>query len=352
MSQIYLYLLSFSFLLAGCAEEEKIGGDDVDPILPEEKIAVSFSSKLYLEPVSKSDITDTGTDNLTQNANVTIRAYKQAASGSSSPTGAPLVRQDYKVDTGGDLTVATEGSEPMYLGAGLYTFYALSVNAAGTEDGSLPPELQGNTSPETVALKNQTDYLYCEENQTISSNPDNKATVNLTFERLAARIQITIVSEGGDDKIISAQAPTVTLPLTNPSGSKITLGSEARINQGNPFTDQKNYTTLQSTGDITAGFVADCILLPMAASTDRTLPVTILFPSITFNGLGEQTNKIYTLDIPVPADAGFASGKQYNYKVNITGNEIGFTGLTVVSWKGVNGNIPNEDMSEDQEGNK
>lgn len=353
MSHIYLYLLSFSLLLAGCSGEEKVGGDDVDPVLPEEKVAVSFSSKLYLEPASKAGVTrGTATDNLTENANVTIRAYKQAASGSSL-TGAPLVRQDYKVDAAGNLVVTADGGEPMYLGAGLYSFYALSVNAAGTGEENLPPELKDNNSLVTVPLKNQTDYLYCAVNGKISSNPENKATVNLTFERLAARIQITIVSEGGDDQIVSAQPPTVTLPLTDPSGSKITLGSNPPINQGNPVSDQKDYTKLQSTGDITTdGFMAGCILLPMAAAADRVLPVTILFPSIVFNGLGELTNKIYTLKIPVPADAGFVSGKQYNYQVNITGNEIGFERLTVVGWNGVDGNIPNEDMSEDQEGNK
>ena len=346
MSHIYLYLLSFSFLLAGCAGEEKIGGDDVDPILPEEKIAVSFSSKLYLEPETKAE---GNTSDLLENVNVVIRVYKQAAVG--VPTVDALIRRNYKVAANGDLTAAADEAIPIYLGADNYTFFALSVNTAGTDENTFPPELASSMS-ETVELKNETDYLYCAVNEKISSSPDNKATVNLTFERLAARIQITIVSEGGDDKIISAQVPTVTLPLTDPSGSKIILGGEPLINQGNPFTDQKNYTALQSTGNITDGFVADCILLPMAASTDRTLPVTILFPSITFNGLGEQTNKIYTLNIPLPADTGFASGKQYNYKVNITGNEIGFAGLTVVSWKGVNGNIPNEDMSEDQEGNK
>lgn len=349
MSHIYLYLLSFSLLLAGCAGEEKIGGDDVDPILPEEKIAVSFSSKLYLEPVSKADITDTGTDNLTQNANVVIRVYKQADVG--VPTVDALIRSNYKVAVNGDLTAVTDEVTPIYLGAGNYTFFALSVNTAGTDDNTFPPELASSMS-EIVELKNGIDYLYCAVNKKISSNTENKATVSLPFERLAARIQLTIVSKEGDDQIVSAQAPTVTLPLTNPSGSKITLGGDPRINRGNPFTDKKDYTTLQSTGDITDGFVADCILLPMAASTDRTLPVTILFPSITFNGLGEQINKIYTLNIPVPTDTGFTSGKQYNYKVNITGNEIGFAELTVVGWKGVDGKIPNEDMSEDQEGNK
>ena len=353
MSHPYLHILSFILLLSACTGGEEHAGGEVDPVPPGEMVAVSFSSKLYLEPVTKAiGVSDPGKGNLEENANVAIRAYKQATG--SSPSSALLARQDYKVENNGDLTVATEGGEPIYLGAGLYTFYALSVNAAGTGEGSLPPELKSTTSLETVALKNQTDYLYCEVNQAISLNVENKATVNLAFERLAARIQMTIVSEGKDDKILSATAPTVTLPLTDPADSKITLGSDVRINPGNPVTDQKDYTELQSAGDITtaAGFVADCILLPMAAATDRVLPVTILFPSVTFNGLGELTNKIYTLKIPVPADAGFASGKQYNYKVNITGNEIGFAGLTVVAWDGVNGNIPNEDMSEDQEGNK
>ncbi|MCD8136788.1 MAG: hypothetical protein LUH01_12925 [Parabacteroides gordonii] len=159
MSHIYLYLLSFSFLLAGCAGEEKIGGDDVDPILPEEKIAVSFSSKLYLEPETKAE---GNTSDLLENVNVVIRVYKQAAVGVSTVDA--LIRRNYKVAADGDLTAAADEAIPIYLGAGNYTFFALSVNIAGTDENTFPPELASSMS-ETVELKNGTDYLYCAVNE-------------------------------------------------------------------------------------------------------------------------------------------------------------------------------------------
>ena len=77
----------------------------------------------------------------------------------------------------------------------------------------------------------------------------------------------------------------------------------------------------------------------------QTIPVTITFPSITFNGL-VQTDKIYTLDITTP-DGGFASGNQYTYKVNITGNDIAFKGVSVNPWTGKTGSLPDEDVTED-----
>lgn len=337
----YITLLA-CFCLVACSSEKIEPGDEIPPVpdVPEEPIAVSFSSKLYLEPETRAE----NEESLLADANVVIYVYKQTSVG--VPAEAPLLQRSYKVGKNGDLAENVAG-EPMYLGAGSYTFYALSVNAAGADATALPPELVEGAVAETVELKNQTDYLYCAVNQAIVSNPTNVAKVSLPFKRLAARIQIQIVSEGGDDKIVSADAPTVRLPLTDPSGSKIKLGNDPALATGNPVSDTGKYSVLQSKGDVANGFVADCILLPMQTGK-QPLPVTILFPSITFSGLGELKNKVYTLSIPIPSPDGFASGKQYNYKVNITGNEVGFSGMTVVPWKGgTSGDLSGDDVTED-----
>lgn len=354
MSRIHLYTILLGCLaLCACSTEEPVQGGEIEqPAEPEEKIAVSFSSKLYLEPDTKT-ATEGTTANLSDGANVAIHVFRQAAMG--VPDVAALTRRDYKVAADGSLTATADEAIPMYLGAGTYTFYALSVNMAGEGAEALPPELaDGNVSSGTVELKNGTDYLYCAVNRKFSSNMENAVTVSLPFERLAARIQLTITSTGdAENVIVAATAPSVTLPLTDPAGSKITLGAIPQLAPGEPVTDMVEYTELVSEGNVTDGFVADCILLPMKAKADViSLSVTILFPSITFSGLGEQTDKVYTLEIPIPKEEGFASGKQYNYKVNITGNEVGFGGLTVVPWTAKTGNLPNDDMTEDQEGNK
>ena len=347
-SSIITGLLLAFLLLASCSSGEEVLKEEIPPVQPEEKIAVSFSGRLELTgtkagtesgetgtPVGDTDATQT----LRKDVNVTIRAYQQQAIG--QPTAAAQLGYDYKVQSDGSLTIKDDG-EDMLLAAGGYGFYALSVNAAGTEADSIPPALTSETSAETGTLKNNTDYLYCAVSQTINSDPDGaKQNVSLSFSRLAARLQITIVSEGGDDKITEATAPTITLPLTDPTDSKITLGATPAIGQ---YAVASVDATLESKGNIEDGFTASCILLPMTEK--QKLPVRIIFPSITFNGLAAQTDKLYETTITTPT-GGFASGKQYNYTVNITGNQIGFTGLSVTDWVSRKGELPKEDITED-----
>ena len=328
-------------LLLSCSSGEEILKEEIPPVQPEEKVTVSFSGKIDLAETKAGEGEDTPTPTPTQtlreDVNVTIRAYKQAAV--SKPTVAPQLCYDYNVQNGGSLAVKGDG-EDMLLAAGTYTFYALSVNATGD---TVPPALTSGSFSETETLQNNTDYLYCGVNREIVSNPEETHNVSLTFSRLAARLQISIVSDGGDDKITAAEAPTVTLPLTDPSGSKITLGATPTIEQ---YAVASADTTLESEGDITEGFTAGCILLPMTAS--QTLPVRIVFPSITFNGLVPQVDKLYETKIITPA-GGFVSGNQYNYTVNITGNQVGFTTLSVTAWDiktPVNG-LPDSSIEED-----
>ena len=329
-------------LLFSCSPGEEILKEEIPPVQPEEKIAVSFSGRIDLVETKAGDEgtpetpgETATTQTLRKNVNVTIRAYKQAEAGSVGAT--PQDCRDYLAGGDGSLTVKG-GGEEMLLAAGTYTFYALSVNAAGD---TVPPALTSETSAETNELKNNTDYLYCAVTQKIESKPEEKQNVPLTFTRLASRIQITVTGTGGDDKITAAEAPAVTLPLTNPAGSKITLGATPVIGQYAVATAD---TTLKSAGDITNGFTSGCILLPMTAG--QKLPVRIVFPSITFNGLAPQTDKLYTADIITP-EGGFVSGKQYNYTVNITGNEIGFIRLGVTSWDIKPGELPDSSIEED-----
>ena len=340
-------LLAF-LLLFSCSFGEEILKEEIPPVQPEEKIAVSFSGRIDLvetkagnEGAPETPGEAATTQALWEDVNVTIRAYMQPSI--SQPAIAPQSCRDYLATGGGGLVVKN-GEEEMFLTAGTYTFYALSVNAAGTATDSVPPALATGSHSETEALKNNTDYLYCAISKKIISNPDgDKQNVNLSFTRLASRIKITVTSKGGtgSEEIIKADAPKITLPLTNPAGSKITLGANDPIGQ---YPVASDGLTLESTGNLTDGFTAGCILLPMTAS--QTLPVRIVFPSITFNGLAAQVDKLYETKIITPA-GGFVSGKQYNYTVNITGNEIGFIRLGVTSWDIKPGELPDSSIEED-----
>lgn len=340
MNHFYPYILSCCLLLTGCVIDIALPGEGDDPapapVPDQEKVAVSFSSTIDLE--TKSGSTKTNASVLADRVQVTVHAYSQG--GVTTPTAAAVVSRNY-VASGGNGNLTVTGDEGiMYLAAGSYTFYALSVNAA-----TAPPALAAGSVSQTVQLANNIDYIYCGTNHTIQSKPGETQSVSLAFHRLATRLSIQIVSESaGDDKVTAAEAPKVTFAATNPAGSKITLGATPQIEGGAPVTDQSSYTQIESTGDMTvAGCTASYIMLPMKAG--QTIPVTITFPSITFNDL-VQTNKVYTLNLTTP-DEGFTSGNQYNYKVNITGNDIAFQGVSVTTWMEKTGSLPNDDVTED-----
>lgn len=333
MSHFYLYILSGCLLLTGCVFDIALPGDGGEPapVPDEEKVAISFNSSIDLSTKAGTSST------LANGVQVVVYAYAQDAA--ATPTVAAVVSRPYAVSGGnGNLTV-TGDEGIMYLVAGNYTFYALSVNK-----DEAPPALSGSSFSETAQLSNQTDYLYCAYHTAITLKPGETQNVALAFHRLATSLKITIVSESdADDKVTAATAPSITFAATNPGGSKITLGADPPVTAGVPVTATDAYTTVESSGDLTNGFTAEDILLPMQAA--QTIPVTITFPSITFNGL-VQTDKIYTLDITTP-DGGFASGNQYTYKVNITGNDIAFKGVSVDLWTGKTGSLPDEDVTED-----
>lgn len=340
MNHLYPISLCLGLLLTGCVLESSLPGegDEPVPVPEEEKIAVSFSSTIDLETKAGSEAeTKAESTTLADGVQVTVHAYEQ--SGIATPSAAAVVSRNYaqKVSGGSANLEVTGGDGGMFVAAGNYTFFALSVNA-----DAAPPVLISFS--ETGQLHNNTDYIYCATHAAITSQPGVAQNVPLAFKRLSTRIAIQIVSDSnGDDKATAATAPIIRFAATDSTGSKITLGASSVITSGNPVIDTHKYTEITSAGDITNGFTAVYTMLPMQAN--QTIPVTITFPSITFNGL-VQTDKVYTLTIPT-SGTGLTSGNQYNYKVNITGNDIIFQGVSVSPWTGKDGSLPNEDVTED-----
>lgn len=334
MNYFYPIFLTACLLLAACSKEEHTG-EEVDPLPPiEEMVAISFNSTIELETKAEGETAADASQTLAEGVLVDVYAYKQDAI--AIPTKPALVKRRYKIGTKGTMDLAEGQDGIMYLPAGNYSFYALSVNA-----NTAPPELINNS--ETAQLSNNTDYIYSAQNVTINSKPGETQNVSLPFGRLSTRIEIKIVNGGnGDDKAVAAENPSVTLAATNPAGSKISLGANPLIAYGTPV--KTDLTTIQCEGTLTNGFTASYIMLPMQGT--QQIPVSLKYPSITFNGLQPQKDKIYELIITTP-DEGFVSGKQYNYNVNISGNDVVFKGVTVTAWTGKPGNLPNDNITED-----
>ena len=344
MSHPYLHILSIILLLSACTGGEEHAGEEVDPAPPGEMVAVSFSSTVGLATKAgegAGGVVDTDPA-LADDVQVIVYAYKEEAAGGVL-TSVPLVTRTYKA-ANGDGSLTESGSEGvMYLAAGKYRFYALSVN-----ENSRPPVLAESSFSETGELVNNTDYIYCATNATLSSTSGEEQTVPLSFSRLSVRIELKVVNEitgGAAGKATEAATPIIKLAATDPTGSKITLGADPAITSGSiPVTAVAN-TEMTVTGTLAGGgFTAGYILLPIEAG--QKIPVTITFPTITFEGLPQQKDKLYTLDITTP-EGGFVSGNRYSYRVNITGNDIVFQGVTVSGWKDKEGSMSDDDITED-----
>lgn len=336
MNYFYPIFLTACLLLAACSKEEHTG-EEVDPLPPiEEMVAISFNSTIELETKAEGETAADASQTLAEGVLVDVYAYKQDAI--AIPTKPATVKRRYKIGTGGAMDLAEGEDGIMYLPAGNYSFYALSANA-----NTAPPALAQGSNSETAQLSNNTDYIYSAQSVTIDSKPGETQNVSLPFGRLSTRIEIKIVNGGsGDDKVVAAENPSLTFAATDPTGSKISLGANPLIAYGTPATT--NLTTIQCNGTLTDGFTASYIMLPMQGK--QQIPVSLKYPSITFNGLEPQKDKIYELNITTP-DEGFVSGKQYNYKVNISGNDVVFKGVTVTAWTGKPGNLPNDNITED-----
>lgn len=330
MSHPYLYILSFILLLSACAGGEEQAGEVVDPAPPGEVVAVSFSSTIDLTTKATGE---GATNQLVEGALVNVHVYKQADT--TAPSGSPFVTCRYKVGSGGNME-PVDLDNTMYLPVGSYAFFALAINAKEQE----PPALVGSTSC-TGELKNGLDYIYCAVHSTLHSSPEAPQNVSLSFVRLATRIDLKIDCGSGSNKATAAEAPTFALPLTSPTGTKISLGATPVITAGMQVENEN--TQVKSTGLVSEGFTASYIQLPLAGNQE--IPVTITFPSITFGDL-VQTNKVYTLAIP-NTGAGLTSGNQYDYKVNISGNEISFRGVTVKAWEEKDGSFPEGGITEE-----
>lgn len=336
MNYFYPIFLSACLLLAACSKEEHTG-EEVDPLPPiEEMVAISFNSTIELETKAEGETAADASQSLAEGVLVDVYAYKQ--DGIDVPTKPALVKRRYKIGAKGDMDLAEGQDGIMYLPAGKYSFYALSVNA-----DTAPPELINNS--ETAQLSNNTDYIYSAQNVTIDSKPGETQNVSLPFGHLSTRIEIEIVNGGnGDDKAVAAENPSLTFAATDPTGSKFILGDN-KITGGSPVKEISDYTKIEKMeGTLTDGFTASYIMLPMQGK--QQISVSLKYPSITFNGLEPQKDKIYELNITTP-DEGFASGKQYNYKVNISGNDVAFQGVTVTAWTGKPGNLLNDNITED-----
>lgn len=309
--------------------------------IPEEQIENETDkySVQFKGGISLTQTKATSTD-IESGVKATIYAYE------SGKTDASVASHEYVAGSNGDLT-GTE-SYTMQLGKDSYDFYGVSTNSTT----SAPAFNQsGNTT--TSVLLNNVDYLWVKAAGKSISSSSSDQNINLTFERKAVKIAITIKSGTGIELTgwdgmtdgsgsANANAATITPPVATDCVMTLSTGAIAQSTSLN--TTAANMTTGTIEDDTENNSkkktTVSYIMLPLGKK-DGTTPS----PTVTLKvkvKVGTQTSeelRTYTADLKAPSgtDDEFKSGNQYNYTATLNANGITFTGAKVTNWEAQTG---------------
>lgn len=295
-----------------------------------DKYTVQFKGGISMTPQTKA-----GSEDMGNGVKATIYAYE------NGKTDASVANHEYEASSNGDLT-GTE-NYTMQLGKGTYDFYGVSENSTTAS----APAFNQNSNTTTADLSNNVDYLWVKAaNKSISSSSSDQ-NIELTFERKAVKIAITIKSGTGIELIgwdgmtggsgsASADAATITPPVT--TGCVMTL-STGVIAQSTSLTTAANMTTGNIVDDDENNpkkkTSVSYIMLPLGKHNGTTpSPTVTLKVKVKVGGQTTEELRTYTADLKAPdgTDAEFQSGNQYNYTATLNANGITFTGAKVTKW--------------------
>ena len=189
----------------------------------------------------------------------------------------------------------------MYLGSGIFDFYAVSDNFS-----TIPSKFSaGKSEP----LFNGIDYLWWHNpNLDVASSQ-----INIPIVYLHAATQVVIeISEGESIQLNKLISATITPPEP---GASMDLAT-GTIPPATTF-DRPDKMGIN-------GFLAQYIMLPLETSEPMSLTLEIM-------ANGESASRIYTVDIPVP-DGALKAGNSYLFSAIIDGNTVTFSSVNVKNW--------------------
>lgn len=301
-----------------------------------DKYSVQFKGGISLTQTKAASTSDIGSG-----VKATIYAYV------SGQTDASVASHEYEAGSNGNLT-GTD-SYTMQLGKGTYDFYGVSANSSTTS----APDFDQNSNTTTSALSNNVDYLWVKAAGKPITSSSSDQNIDLTFERKAVKIAITIKSgagiqltgwDGMTDGSGSANANAATITPPEATNCVMTLSTGAIAQSTSLNTTAANMTTGTIEDDTENNSkkktTVSYIMLPLGKK-DGTTPS----PTVTLKvkvKVGTQTSeelRTYTADLKAPSgtDDEFKSGNQYNYTATLNANGITFTGAKVTDWEAQTG---------------
>lgn len=310
-----------------------------------DKYSVQFKGGISLTQ------TKAASENIGNGVKATIYAYE------SGKTDASVASHEYEAGSSGNLT-GTE-SYTMQLGKGTYDFYGVSANSSTTS----APDFDQESNTKTSALSNNVDYLWVKAAGKPITSSSSDQNIDLTFERKAVKIAITIKSGDGiqltgwdgmtdGSGSASADAATITPPVATDCVMTFLTGEIAQSTSLNTTAVNMTTGTMEDDSDNSKKkTTVSYIMLPLGKK-DGTTPS----PTVTLKvkvKVGTQTSeelRTYTADLKAPSGTGdeFQSGNQYNYTATLNANGITFTGAKVTNWEAQTGDelTPTEPDSE------
>lgn len=298
-----------------------------------DKYSVQFKGGISLTQTKATSTSDIGSG-----VKATIYAYE------SGQTDASVASHEYEAGSSGNLT-GTD-SYTMQLGKGTYDFYGVSTNSTTSA-----PAFNQNSNTTTSALSNNVDYLWVKAAGKSISSSSSDQNIDLTFERKAVKIVITIKSgtgieltgwkdEGNDG--VDADAATITPPVA--TNCVMTLSTGVITPSTSLNTTAANMTTGAIEADSDNGSkkktTVSYIMLPLGKHEGTTpSPTVTLKVKVKVGTQTSEELRTYTADLKAPSgtDDEFKSGNQYNYTATLNANGITFTGAKVTDWEAQTG---------------
>lgn len=297
-----------------------------------DKYSVQFKGGISLTQTKAASTSDIGSG-----VKATIYAYV------SGQTDASVASHEYEAGSNGDLT-GTD-SYTMQLGKGTYDFYGVSTNSTTSA-----PAFNQNSNTTTSALLNNVDYLWVKATGKSISSSTSDQNIDLTFERKAVKIAITIKSGTGIELTgwdgmtngsgsANADAATITPPVVTNCVMTLSTGAIAQSTSLNTAA-VANMTTGDIEDDSDNGSkkktTVSYIMLPLGKNGGTTpSPTVILKVKVKVGTQTTEELRTYTADLKAPSGTGgeFQSGNQYNYAATLNANGITFTGAKVTNWE-------------------
>ncbi len=340
MKNSAIFTIILAIALVSCTKQENLNRSD-------EKVALSVKAGISIEPSTKAIINGT---NFVNGAAIGVQVLN--ATDAAYETGASTNLQFTATVSGEPATTSWATATPFYLTATqgkVYGYYPYTATVTGLGATATIPAIVSSTAN----LGSETDYMYSTpltEASVLVSNASGKNAASLSMNHALAQVSFVVYKEnyGGAGSLSQFTIKDATTSTWVKVSEETNTMAMAIANGG---------ITGGTTGTITRNSLAGITIPSSSAVPGSELPAT------TPAGLRAQVNAT-TLVVPTTAigvgdiqftftidgktssvlstsSIAWEAGKQYIYKVKLSGTGMSISNVTITDWSPVSGDDVN-----------